>query len=504
MPFAMPFAVHFAVPLAVFCLMITSAGWLHGDGRPINEVARGVAESHGDAIVTLAVVMKITLTVTGNPDQTKEQAAEVSGTIVNSKGWVATSYSNIQPQVNPGGLPEGIEANITTDIKEIKIVWADGEESAAEVVLHDSDLDVSIIRPLEAHESVAFVDFLGSADRPEPQVLDEIVLLGRQDKSFDRLIRVETGRLNALIRRPRPMFVASVAAPGSPVFDRSGELLGLSALKSSEGQAPAPVIRPITDVSKVLQAALAGSGVVGEEPGNSVAEGADTTPGLAETGRAILEKFQESVVSLQAITESGGRAREVRSIGAVIGADGLVVTSRSGVGADLKEVKIILADGSEVPATVVLDDPDLDLAFVRAKQEEVEAQGLQFAPVPLGNEEGAKQVELQVADPVIILTREAPAFFRQAKLMVTYVDSVVDLPRRYYRTPEKEGGALAFNRSGELVGVYARRVSGEETRHRMILPLSHIADGAERARKAIADSDSAGAESTDTVKEEAK
>ena len=156
MPFAMPFAVHFAVPfavpLAVFCLMITSAGWLHGDGRPINEVARGVAESHGDAIVTLAVVMKITLTVTGNPDQTKEQAAEVSGTIVNSKGWVATSYSNIQPQVNPGGLPEGIEANITTDIKEIKIVWADGEESAAEVVLHDSDIDVSIIRPLEAHE----------------------------------------------------------------------------------------------------------------------------------------------------------------------------------------------------------------------------------------------------------------------------------------------------------------------------------------------------------------
>ncbi|MCB1098017.1 MAG: trypsin-like peptidase domain-containing protein [Verrucomicrobiae bacterium] len=483
---------RFGLPV-ILLIAIASAGQLYGDVRPVDEIAREVAEARGDAIVTLAVVMKMTLSVTGAPEQSQEQTAEVPGAIVNRQGWVATSYSNLQPHVTPGGLPDGIEANITTEIQELKIIWANGDESTAEVVLHDSDLDVSIIRPIEARESAVSIDFLTATGGAPPKVLDEIIMLGRQGKSIDRLILVETGRLNALIERPRPMFVASIAAPGTPVFDRGGELLGMSALKRSGDENPAPVIRPAADVAKVLRAALDGAGVATVEPVNAGASG-----GLAETGRVILDKFQDSIVSLLAVTESRGRTQEVRSVGVVIGGDGLVVTSRSAAGSDLKEVKIILADGSEVAATVVLDDPDLDLAYVRAKQEDVEAQGLTFTPVQPDGEEH-KPAALQLADPVIILTREAPAFFRQAKLIVTHVDSVVDLPRRYYRTPQKQGGAAAFNMAGELVGVYARRVSGEETRHRMILPMAHVYEGAERARKAISDTDStpASAESTD-------
>src|SRR2546427_125887 len=118
---------------------------------------------------------------------------------------------------------------------------------------------------------------------------------------------------------------------------------------------------------------------------------------LAEKGRAVFKKNQQSVVTVQLVLKSkvsfggrGGEANETRQdvTGTVLDPSGLTVLSLSATdpghliqsmmsGSDeesrfkmeteLSDVKILLSDGTEVPAEVVLRDKDLDLAFIRPK-----------------------------------------------------------------------------------------------------------------------------------------
>src|SRR5262245_38578101 len=114
----------------------------------------------------------------------------------------------------------------------------------------------------------------------------------------------------------------------------------------------------------------------------------------AEKGRAILEAHKSAVVTLeivlnQKVSFGGGSSRnneqKLEATGTGISADGLTIMSlsetdpssvmemmmaASGRGNDVKmeteirDIKIMLEDGSEVPAEVILRDKDLDMAFV--------------------------------------------------------------------------------------------------------------------------------------------
>src|SRR5215471_3306013 len=119
---------------------------------------------------------------------------------------------------------------------------------------------------------------------------------------------------------------------------------------------------------------------------------------IAEKGRAILAKNQHAVVTVQLVLKSkfsvpgaGGQTTESRSdaTGTVIDPSGLTVLSLTatdpgtmiqnmmgGMGeedmkfkmeTELSDLKILLDDGTEIPAEVVLRDKDLDLAFIRPK-----------------------------------------------------------------------------------------------------------------------------------------
>ena len=465
--------------LSFLGLAIANAG-----PKPVNTVAREILAKYGDAVVTLAIVTEATLTITDQPSRSEEVSIEVPGAVVTSDGWVVSTSFSMQPHV-PATERNGVKINVTYETKEVRIIWGDGEESPAEIVFKDEDLDLSILKPKDAKDGAAIVNFDDAAVDLKPELLDEVVVLTRQDESIDRLPRVETGRIASLIDRPRRLVVADVSEPGAPAFHESGRVLGLCTLKVVENESPVPAIRPAADVLKVLRSALASAGITANEQETGGAKTGEEND-LATVGRAILAEFQDSVVSISTITERNNRTRENWSVGVVMGTDGLIAASRTGLArTDIKELKIVLGDGSELKATMVLEDLDLDLAFIQPDAQEVEEQGIEFPPSPFAGE--IPPVGLQFADPVIILTRESLAFFRQPKLVVTHVDSVVENPRRYYRTPEKQAGAVGFDANGNLVGLYARRVTGEETRHRMLLPPPHVIDGAERGRKAASE-----------------
>ena len=112
---------------------------------------------------------------------------------------------------------------------------------------------------------------------------------------------------------------------------------------------------------------------------------------LTVKGRAILEKNQDCVVTIQVVlktSSSGSASRETKQdiSGTVIDPSGLTVVSLSAcdpnemlqrimpeefskynVQSEISDLRILLEDGGDIPSEIILRDKDLDLAFIRPK-----------------------------------------------------------------------------------------------------------------------------------------
>ncbi len=112
---------------------------------------------------------------------------------------------------------------------------------------------------------------------------------------------------------------------------------------------------------------------------------------LTVKGRAILEKNQGTVVTVQVVlktSSSGSASRETKQdiTGTVVDPSGLTVLalsacdpnemlqrimpeefSKYNVQSEVSDLRILLEDGTDIAAEIVLRDKDLDLAFIRPK-----------------------------------------------------------------------------------------------------------------------------------------
>jgi hypothetical protein len=112
---------------------------------------------------------------------------------------------------------------------------------------------------------------------------------------------------------------------------------------------------------------------------------------IGDKGRDIFKKNEHAIVTVQVVlkasyTRSGRSSdpNETKSdvTGTVIDPSGLVVLALSSfdpsdlyrrisedykMETDVNDIKILLDDGTEIPAEIVLRDKDLDLAFIRPK-----------------------------------------------------------------------------------------------------------------------------------------
>ncbi|MGY8689524.1 MAG: trypsin-like peptidase domain-containing protein, partial [Verrucomicrobiales bacterium] len=98
--------------------------------------------------------------------------------------------------------------------------------------------------------------------------------------------------------------------------------------------------------------------------------------------RKIQETHQDAVVYLKAVLEidRGGQKREssLETLGTFISDSGLIVTANSNLGQTpnsegnaptLQDLKVLMPDGAELPGTLVMQDTDLDLAFIKVSRE---------------------------------------------------------------------------------------------------------------------------------------
>lgn len=203
----------------------------------------------------------------------------------------------------------------------------------------------------------------------------------------------------------------------------------------------------------------------------------------AETkGRAIFEKYHEAMVTVELVIkmkfvmygESEDQESKEEVAGVVIDPSGLIVSSLSlidpsgimrdmmssldgedagfKVESDVAGVKVLLADGTEMPARIVLRDRDLDLAFVRP----VEKPKAPMTAIDL-SESG----EPALMEKLVAIARLGKIAGRAYAAGFEHVHAIVEKPRRFY-VPDNDPthsslGSPVFSLDGKIVGVIVLR-----------------------------------------------
>jgi S1-C subfamily serine protease len=183
---------------------------------------------------------------------------------------------------------------------------------------------------------------------------------------------------------------------------------------------------------------------------------------LAEKGRQIFKKNQHAVVTVQAVTVLDPSGLTVLALSACDPGDLLqtLMSSMSGedagnrfkMEAELNDVKILLPDGTELAADVVLRDKELDLAFIRPKTKPA---------TPMTALDFSKNGKVEVLDQVITLNRLGNAAGRAYAASVERITAVVQKPRLFY-VPGTDASSTAlgspvFTTEGNVLGVFVMR-----------------------------------------------
>jgi len=205
---------------------------------------RAVLEANKGAVVTVQLVIKQKVSFPGMPSQDSESASEATGTVIAPDGLTVVSLSQTDPtsllETMMAGTPRAGEVKMETEVRDVKILLADGSEVPSEVILRDKDLDMAFVRPLEKQDDdFSFVDITNSAN---PQYLDQVISLNRMGKVAGRAHSASVERIDAIVQKPRTFYIPGKdptnTALGSPAFTVDGKFIGvffIRAIKSTGG-----------------------------------------------------------------------------------------------------------------------------------------------------------------------------------------------------------------------------------------------------------------------------
>lgn len=201
----------------------------------------------------------------------------------------------------------------------------------------------------------------------------------------------------------------------------------------------------------------------------------------AAAARKTLKTYEKGIITLSAVLKFELKAagasmpsleRKTSCIAAIIDADGLAVTALKNINphgqaqaggrkiqldSQVQEVKYRLADGTEVPARVVLKDEDLDLAFLAPLEPLDEETKSKIAAVPLADAAPAPEV----LDIIQLIGRAGEDLNFAATLQLGRIAATISQPRTCYMGTIGISGALAFNSQGKLLGIFCQCVNND-------------------------------------------
>lgn len=240
---------------------------------------------------------------------------------------------------------------------------------------------------------------------------------------------------------------------------------------------------------------------------------AETAPKIEETARRLFKAQADSIITVRAtvaLTMSAGdspaqsRDQTVEEFGTVVTADGLVVVSASSIDpataadgrtvnmrgnqvklsvtSEVKEARFIMPDGTEVPATVVFKDRDLNLAYLAPEVGADEAKDAKFVPIQVSPTQ-----KLKVLDEVVVLSRLDKAMGRTAAVECDGVKAVLDKPRPFYVIHIATPGLPVFGNTGNFAGFLTTRFGsagegGGISMSPVVLPAAEVVKSIEQAK----------------------
>jgi S1-C subfamily serine protease len=217
--------------------------------------------------------------------------------------------------------------------------------------------------------------------------------------------------------------------------------------------------------------------------GSFAAPAAAQTTDERAAARELVAKRGDAIVrvmgTLKARMSAGGRDNEmpdqaVEASATVIDGTGLTVLAMSSIEpgniigknpqfiakkltmtTELVDLKLRLADGKEVPATIVLRDSDLDLLFVKPASAPA-------SPMPAIDSAAGP---LAAMDSVVIVQRFGEVTGWKTASALGTVEVVIDKPRRFYQvavvTTGNAIGAAVFDTKGQFAGIVTLRATDE-------------------------------------------
>ncbi|MFH0938848.1 MAG: serine protease [Planctomycetota bacterium] len=254
--------------LLLLAFAVATGAWASEEALKIK--AKDLLKKNKEAIVSVKLVATTRYVYGGRESHKNEQKSEIVGTVVDPSGLTVISNTAVNPMdsmdflFDSGG--EKMSVKPETNISDVKIVLADGTEILAEMSLKDKDLDLAFVRPKEKPANpMAYINFAKTA---EPDVLEDIITLGRLGRELNRVSSVGLGMVTAVVKKPRTFYVIDAVtgftSMGCPVFNSKGETLGVSVMRHNPVKGggnnffggTSPVVLPAEDLMEVAKQAL--------------------------------------------------------------------------------------------------------------------------------------------------------------------------------------------------------------------------------------------------------
>lgn len=233
----------------------------------IKTAARKIQAENKDAVIWVEAVLKMQIS---NQGQTRNQDQEVRslGTVLNADGLTVVPNTALNPSGMMAQMMQSMGVDMSGNLTDVKLLMADGTEIDADVILKDEDLDLAFLAPSENEDdkdlpAFGYVDLDNST---QPEIMDELVVLGRLPKFMNRQESISIVRLASIIEKPRTFYFCSdLDGMGVPAFGKDGGLVGISVLRKGSkmtlqdlqgGGGFQAVILPSEDVLEISKQAI--------------------------------------------------------------------------------------------------------------------------------------------------------------------------------------------------------------------------------------------------------
>ncbi len=225
------------LPVASLAFLVACACAASGQG--IEEQGRAVLEKNQNTVVTVQFVIKSKFSMGGMGSEEQESKQESTGFVIDPTGLIVMPLSETDPSAMMDSMMSGMgeagsQFKMETSLGEVKVQIPGGAEMPAKVVLRDKDLDLAFLRLAEKPaQPLASVDLAQAGD---VQVLDQVFALTRLGKVLNRATAVSMERIEAVVKKPRTLYVPgndpTHSGVGSPVFTADGRILGMIVMRT--------------------------------------------------------------------------------------------------------------------------------------------------------------------------------------------------------------------------------------------------------------------------------